>query len=145
MLRSNTGFSNVFREFERMRQEMDRVFEPWGLPLSIRAEAHGAFPLVNVGSDKDALYVDAFVPGVEAAKLDVTVNDRVLTISGERPDLAPKEGVWLRERSTGHFSRSITLPDDVELNRIEANYRDGVLRVRIERREEVKPRRIEIQ
>jgi HSP20 family protein len=147
---------SVFGEFERLRRELDDVFGAAGLPSSIRSVAPGTFPAINVGNTPNSVEVYAFAPGIDASRLDVTIDRGVLTISGERPSALPGAGegtqntgsrasVYSRERVSGSFKRAIALPDDVDPTRVNASYRDGVLNVSIARRESAQPRRIAIQ
>lgn len=146
---------SVFGEFERLRRELDDVFGATGLPSSIRSVAPGTFPAINVGNTSNSVEVYAFAPGIDASRLDVTIDRGVLTISGERPSTLPGAGeghhtgsrasVYSRERVSGSFKRAIALPDDVDPTRVNASYRDGVLNVSIARRESAQPRRIAIQ
>lgn len=142
---------SVFGEFERLRRELDDVFGATGLPSSIRSVAPGTFPAINVGNTPSSVEVYAFAPGIDASKLDVTVDRGVLTIAGERPSSLPgavegqRASVYSRERVSGSFKRAIALPDDVDPGRVSATYRDGVLNVSIARRESAQPRRIAIQ
>jgi HSP20 family protein len=140
---------SLFGDFERLRRELDDVFEAGGLPASIRSVAPGAFPAVNVGTTPQSLEVYAFAPGIDATKVDVTVDRGVLTIAGERPSNLPegdgKVSVFSRERSSGRFRRAISLPDDADPAQVSANYRDGVLHVSVARRQAAQPTRITVQ
>jgi HSP20 family protein len=141
----------LFSDMERLRREFDQAFEssglPWGMPASIRAVAPGSFPALNVGTTPGSVEVYAFAPGLDPNKLDVTVDRGVLTISGERP--APADGekanVYSRERLFGKFKRALSLPEDVDPDRISAAYRDGLLQVSIARKEAAQPKRIAVQ
>lgn len=141
--------TDLFSEFERMQREMDRLFGTWSLPTSIRAGARGAFPAVNIGTGPKSVEVYAFAPGIDPAKLEVSVDRGLLTISGERPSELPEESdrvsVYAGERFAGSFKRVVSLPEDVDPAGIEARYRDGVLRVSIPRRESALPKRIEVK
>ncbi len=140
---------SLFGDFERLRRELDDVFESGGVPASIRSVAPGAFPAVNVGSTPQSLEVYAFAPGIDAAKVDVTVDRGVLTIAGERPSTLPgadtKVSVFSRERSSGAFRRAISLPEDADPTQVNATYRDGVLHISVARRQAAQPQRIAIQ
>ena len=141
---------SLFGDFERLRRELDDVFESGGVPASIRSVAPGAFPAVNVGSTPQSLEVYAFAPGIDAAKVDVTVDRGVLTIAGERPSTLPGSGdgkvsVFSRERSSGAFRRAISLPEDADPTQVNATYRDGVLHISVARRQAAQPQRIAIQ
>ena len=140
---------SLFAELDRLQRDMEQAFGVVSQPSSIRAVASGAFPAINVGSTPSSVEVYAFAPGVDAAKLDVQVDRGVLTISGERlePESqdAEKVTVYARERFNGRFKRTVGLSDDVDPNKVEARYRDGVLRISVGRRESVQPKRITIQ
>ncbi len=152
----------LFGDFERLRRELDDVFESAGMPANIRSVAPGAFPAINVGNTPEALEVYAFAPGIDAAKLEVTVDRGVLTIAGERPSDLPSRdarsggngngngnestpSVFSRERLSGSFRRAISLPEDADPAQITAQYRDGVLHVSVARKQAAQPTRITVQ
>ena len=141
--------NSVFGQLERLRRELDDAFGVPGLSSSIRSAAPGTAPAVNVGRTPTSVEVYAFAPGLEASKIDVTLDRGVLRISGERVSGIPtgnaKLQVYTRERGAGSFTRAITLPDDVDPARVSASYRDGVLQVSIALRESAQPRRITVQ
>ena len=139
----------LFGQFERLRRELDDVFGASGLPNSIRSVAPGTFPAINVGRTPSSVEIYAFAPGLDASKIDVTLDRGVLRISGERVSGIPIDDaaaqVYTRERPTGSFTRAISLPDDVDPAHINASYRDGVLQVSVARRESAQPKRITVQ
>lgn len=139
----------VFGEFERLRRELDDVFGVSGLPSSIRSVAPGAVPAINVGRTATSVEVYAFAPGLDPAKIEVTLDRGVLRISGDRPSAIPEDNekvhVYSRERGTGPFMRAVSLPDDVDPSQVRASYRDGVLTVSVSRRESAQPKRITVQ
>ena len=141
--------NSLFGQFERLRRELDDAFGVSGLPSSIRSVAAGGAPALNVGRTPNSVEVYAFAPGLDASKIDVTLDRGVLRISGERAASAQArtEGgtVYAQERSTGRFTRAVALPDDVDPAQVKANYRDGVLVVSIARREAAQPKRITVQ
>ena len=141
--------NNVFGQFERLRRELDDVFGVAGLPNGIRSVAPGTVPAVNVGRTPTSVEIYAFAPGLDASKIEVTLDRGVLRISGERasdiPADNPQVHVYTRERGANSFSRAISLPDDVDSEKVNANYQDGVLRVSVARRESVQPKRITVQ
>jgi len=139
--------SGVFSDFDRLQREFDEHFGGFGAPSSIRSTAPGTFPAINVGNTPTSVEIYAFAPGLDASKIDVTVDRGVLSISGERA-AAPQESgsrTYSRERFSGSFRRAISLPDDADAAQIQASYRDGILRVSVARRAEAQPRRIAIQ
>lgn len=141
--------NSVFGQFERLRRELDDAFGASGLPSGIRSVSPGTLPAVNVGRTPTSVEVYAFAPGLDAAKIDVTLDRGVLRIAGERrsgiPKENPKVNVYARERGAGSFARAIALPDDLDPENLKATYRDGVLQVSIARREPAQPKRISVQ
>ena len=141
--------NSLFSQFERLRRELDDVFGVSALPSSIRSVMPGTLPAINVGRTPTSVEVYAFAPGLDAAKIDVSLDRGVLRIAGERasgiPEDDPKLQVYTRERDAGSFTRAISLPDDVDPAQVNATYRDGVLQISIARRESAQPKRITVQ
>ena len=136
-----------FAGFDALSRTMDQLFGLGTAPSSIRAASRGAFPALNMGTTGNALEIYAFAPGIDASKLEVSVDKGLLTIAGERPADAhagDESSVYARERFSGNFRRVLSLPEDVDAGRVEASYRDGVLRIVVPKREESKPRRITV-
>ncbi len=140
---------SLFAELDRLQRDMEQAFGVLAPPSSIRAVATGAFPAINVGSTPTSVEVYAFAPGVAPSGLDVQVDRGVLTVSGERaPARAEGEerpAYYANERFAGRFKRTVSLPEDVDPDRVEAHYRDGVLCISIARRQSAQPKRIEIK
>lgn len=106
-----------------------------------------AFPAINIWQSQDTLTITAEVPGVDPKDMDLSVKDNVLTLSGKREaeDLGEKV-VWRqRERTFGSFGRAIRAPFNVDPEKTEASVTNGVLEITLHRREEDKPRRIEVK
>ena len=142
-----SSFDNdLFDQFDRMRREMDAVFGAVTGSAGIRSMAVGTYPAINIGVSPNQVDAYVFAPGLDPAKLDISLQENLLTVAGERQEPVP-DGVqvYRRERFNGAFRRAITLPEDVDPDRVEASYRDGVLHLTVARREEVKPRRIEVK
>ncbi|MDR7334567.1 Hsp20/alpha crystallin family protein [Roseateles asaccharophilus] len=140
--------NSLFGQFDRLQRELDEVFGTSGLPSSIRSVATGTQPQINVGRTPQSVEIYAFAPGLDASKIDVTLDRGVLRLSGERVQPgshAERTRFYARERATGRFDRTVALPDDVDPEQVKATYRDGVLKVSIARREAAQPKRIAIQ
>lgn len=137
--------TRLFDEFDWLSREMDRLFEPLGSP-SLRSQLGGGYPSVNVVTDEDAFHVLMFAPGITPDQLDVSVQGRNLMISGKReaPSTGDDRQFWINERFAGEFKRALTLPDDLDPARVEAQSRDGVLWIRVGRSEAAKPRKIAV-
>lgn len=138
---------DLFADMDRLQRQLQQALEVPSSP-SIRGYA-GGFPAVNVGHTPGATEIYAFVPGVDPAKIEVTLDRGVLSISGERAAAVAGSDAKLtlhsHERFDGRFRRVISLPDDSDPGAVSADCRDGVLHVSVKRREAALPRRIEIQ
>ena len=142
---TNYGDS-LFDEFRRMQDEMNELFgrSPW--PAGIRSVSRGTYPPINVGATAEQVDVYLFAAGLDPKTLDIALQQNLLTVAGERKAPAAKDASYYRrERYDGAFRRVITLPEDVDPERVEARYRDGVLRIQIQRREAARPRQIEVK
>jgi len=139
--------TGLLEEFDRLQKQMDSLLgTTWPGLTNIRAGRAGGFPAVNVGATPEEIDVYLFAPGMEPDQFDISIEQNVLTISGERNDPPPENArQYLQERFNGKFSRVITLPDDVDPERVDANYRNGVLHIRLNRQEATRPHRIEVK
>ena len=136
----------LFDEFRRVQDELEGLYGRWPLPAGIRSVARGTFPPINVGATSEQVDVYVFAAGVDSKTLDISLQQNLLTISGERRAPAQEGANYYRkERFDGSFRRLVTLPDDVDPDRVEARYRDGVLEIHIRRREATRPRQIEVK
>ena len=116
--------NSLFGQFERLRRELDDVFGVSALPSSIRSVTPGTLPAINVGRTPNSVEVYAFAPGLDASKIDVSLDRGVLRIAAERasgiPADDPKVQIYTRERGSGSFTRAISLPDDVDPAQVNA-------------------------
>lgn len=104
-------------------------------------------PNLDLSETDDALEVRMDVPGVKPADIDIKVSDHLLTISGQRTEKREEKGRTFHrvERQSGTFSRSVTLPCAVSEDKVEANYKDGVLQVRLPKSAEAVARKIAVK
>lgn len=134
----------------RLRGEMDRLFQDvfdGTLRLDPFGMSGGAtFPALNVWEDGDALFVEAETPGLKMDDIEVVVTGDELTLKGERRE-ARNENVTYhrRERGVGAFSRVLRLPYSVDVDKVEANLRDGVLTIRVPKAEQARARKIVVK
>ncbi|TXH75432.1 MAG: Hsp20/alpha crystallin family protein [Thiothrix sp.] len=145
-------YSTLFNFSDDLFNELEHLQRHWvgrNILSNIRPVARGSFPAINLGSTPSSVEVYAFVPGVDAKSLDIQIDKNLLTLQGERVLELPKEDnkltVYAQERFSGKFKRVITLPDDVDVSKVNATYKEGVLHISIQRREETQAKRIEIQ
>jgi HSP20 family protein len=138
-----------FREVSRLRREMDRLWDDFFGPgrKALRPLEMEWAPAVDVSETADQVVIKAEVPGMEAKDIDISLAGDVLTIKGEKKSEREekKENYHLVERTYGSFSRSLKLPTAVDADKIEASYKQGVLTVSCPKKEEVKPKAIEIK
>lgn len=140
------GLRSAFSELERMRQDMDRLREGFS-GRSFRLPAAGVYPLMNLTEDKDGYYVRAELPGLKADELNITATGKTLSISGERKIASEGQNIRYhrREREAGSFSRIISMPGDVDSDKVEAKLKDGILTVHIPKAEAAKPKQISVK
>jgi HSP20 family protein len=128
---------------EPFTREIDRVFDAF---FGQTDQGRRWVPPMDLVEAEDHFVLKADLPGLSESDVNIEVQDGTLTISGERKaEHEQREKGWYRiERSFGSFNRSLTLPDGLDPERIEASFSEGVLEVRIPKPEERKPRRISI-
>ena len=133
-----------FRELEEWEQRFDDLFgRPlWRLPV----EERGWMPAVDVFEKEDRFVVKAELPGMKEGDIDVSVVGDTLSIKGEKKTETEikEEGYYRCERSYGSFYRSIPLPSNVDANKIEASFEDGVLEVALPKSAKIKPKKIAV-
>jgi HSP20 family protein len=134
---------------DEMNQMFDRVFGRRGAGAGREAGLTTAAwaPAVDIAEDKGAYVVTAEVPGIKPEDLQVTLEDGLLTIQGERrmEEESSDRQYHRVERRFGSFRRSITLPSQVQADAIEASYSDGVLQVLVPKAESAKPKKITVR
>ena len=140
------SFKTAFEELERMRQQMDKLFEDLTEGIKEPTLSAGVFPPINLSENKDNYYVRAELPGVKAEDLDISVTADSLIISGERK-IPEEENVnyHRREREAGKFSRVISLPGQIDPEKVEARCKNGILTVILPKAETAKTRQILIK
>lgn len=144
MYRRYRMMPSVNQEVDRLQREMNRLFESY-YPGHFRPAP--GYPAMNIWTSEDGLKVTAELPGVRSDDIDINVVGETLTLSGERKVDQLKEGTRYhrQERGYGKFTRSIQLPFPVNVNQVQATFKDGVLSVSLPRAEEDKPRKIAVK
>jgi len=143
-----------FADFEQLQDRIDELLTGRSTPSSIRAVGRaGAFPALNVGTSAEALEIYAFAPGIDPKSIDVSVEKGLLAVSGERAaqsgnassgGKSEERNSYANERFSGRFRRVVALPEDADPSRVEASYRNGVLKVVVPKRESSRPRQIQV-
>jgi HSP20 family protein len=137
-------------EMAQMAQMSPRLAHALGLHAqqgSGRAETTAWAPALDISERKDAYLVTVELPGVDADDLEITLEDGLLTIQGERQFAhdSSEQQFHRVERRYGAFRRSITLPAQVQAEQIEASFENGVLQIVVPKMEEAKPKRIQVR
>jgi HSP20 family protein len=136
-----------FRNMSDIQGEVNRLFDSFlGRRMPSAPAMRAWLPAVDMHETKDALVLTVEVPGVSEKDVTVSITGDLLSIKGERrvSDEAKDQQSLHSERVFGQFERLIQLPLAVQADKVEANYRDGVLQVTLPKAEELKPREIKI-
>lgn len=131
-----------FERLGSLREELNRLFD---FPVS-RDTGGGYAPALDVHDEDNEVTVAIELPGMKKEELDISLHEGVLTVSGERKleRENKEEKPYRSERYYGKFSRSVALPAQVDPNRVTAEYKDGILTVKLPKVEEAKPRQITV-
>jgi HSP20 family protein len=134
------------REVDSLQSEVNRVFDAFFGGSGRNAGARRWIPAMDLVETEDHLILRADLPGLRREDVNLEIKDGVLTVSGERKAESEdrSEGYYRVERAFGTFSRSLSLPDGIDAEAVDADFTDGVLEVRIPKPEERKPHRVQI-
>ena len=136
-----------FGEVRSLRREMDKLWEDFFGGGELVAPESGWLPAVDISETKDAIKVKAELPGMEPKDVEISLTGDILTIKGEKKQKTESkdENYHRIETRYGSFSRAIRLPVAVQADKIEASYEKGVLSIVLPKKEEVKPKQIEVK
>jgi len=139
------------REMATLQNEMNRLFGTFFDTPTTAMSGNGGvrrwIPAMDLVEGEDHFVLRADLPGLGEEDVNLEVEDRTLTLSGERKSEQTEkgEGFYRLERASGSFSRSLTLPEGIDADAITATFDKGVLEVRIPKPEQIKPKRVEIK
>lgn len=130
----------------RISREMDRMFNQFRC-TGDGCQSSNFAPRVNINESEESVILTFELAGMSDDEIQVALENNVLTVSGERKfEREDKEAGCVRnEITTGSFSRSFTLPQTVDTEKVVADYRNGLLTISMERKEEAKPKKIEVK
>ncbi|MBF0566603.1 MAG: Hsp20/alpha crystallin family protein [Nitrospirae bacterium] len=136
-------FGNVEQNIKRMQDEMNRLFSGMTSPVPVQPE----FPAVNLWLNDTTAIATTEIAGVSPDNLEISVIGKTLSIKGSRPKAETGEGqsYHRKERWEGEFSRALELPYNVDSDKVEAKFEDGVLYITLPRAEAEKPKKIVIK
>jgi HSP20 family protein len=128
-----------------LQDQMNRLFEDFVEEAPALRPFGSAYPALNLWEEGDVAFLEAELPGMSMDDLELLVMGSELTINGQRKIDQPADASWhRRERSHGSFSRTLTLPWEIEAEKVEAHLQDGVLMVKLPKCESCKPRKIRV-
>ncbi len=137
-----------FGEIFSLRDEIDRLFEDYFGKTPDRRDESFWYPAMDISETEEGYLVEMDVPGIPKDNIKISVKDNQLTITGERKSEKKEENkdrTYHRiERYYGKFQRTIALPSEIDIEKIKADYKDGVLKITLPRSEKSKPKEIKI-
>ncbi len=141
-------FLSAFDEMERMFERfIGRPFPPsWAPRIRWPEEVEMAYPDVDIYEEDNTVVLKAELPGVKREELSIDVTEDTITISGEKKkeEKVEKKDYYRFERTYGSFSRSFSLPSDVVADKAKAGFKEGVLEIKLPKKEEAKKKKVEI-
>jgi len=150
LVRYQTPASVIWPSFDRwaiLRNDLDSLLDmPFWADSSRQSQLFSGWaPALDLYQSDDNIVAVVELPGMRKEDIEISLQDGTLIISGERKEETNQtNGATRTERYTGKFRRSITLPSRVDVNKVSATYRDGVLTVTLPKAEEAKPKQIKI-
>lgn len=140
---------SLMNDFVSLRDAMDRLFNESLVPGTRGAPGSSVFPL-DVYATDEAMTILAAVPGIDPSALDISIEKGQVSIKGEVPDVASSEearnATWyLHELPRGEFHRTLSVPFEVDANRAEATFENGMLRLTLPKAEAARPRQIKVR
>jgi HSP20 family protein len=136
-----TGFAPLLR----LQDQMNRLFENYLDYAPPQRPYSATYPAVNIWEDGNYAYLEAELPGMSMNDIEVLVMGNELTLNGQRKSGESADASWQRrERGQGSFSRTMTLPWEVDADKVEARLNDGILTVKLPKCESCKPKKIKV-
>jgi HSP20 family protein len=137
----NVWNPSMWNEMSRLSREMDRLFD-----RTRSSSKSGVFPPFNLYDEENKLVLKAEIPGVKPEDLDINATFNTVTVKGERKSSISEEGAAFhrKERSYGRLRRSITLPAEIDADKVTATYKLGVLEITLPKAKNVLPKKVSI-
>jgi HSP20 family protein len=152
MTRSGPWRRDFTHPIQLLQSELNRLFDEYWVPAGAAGsqapmdlEPASWSPAIDLAETPDAILLTAELPGVEPSMIDLSVTGNVLTLRGVKPADGAETPGALRERKYGPFHRQVALPGEVDFDKAQAEVRQGVLKIRLPRKESTRPRTIRVQ
>jgi len=122
-----------FRDLDLLNTNIRRFFDDF--PTATQEFSSTYHPKIDIYEDDKKIYFEAEVPGMNKKDLNISVHDNILTVTGEKKKESEEKGknFFRMERTFGSFTRSFTLPDEINVEKIDAKFTDGILKIEIEK------------
>lgn len=135
---------SIWNEMRRMQEDLNKFHNQLS---TSRVPTKSSYPAINIWADEESAIITAEIPGLTKDDLEINVTGDTLTLSGNRsPEELPEDVKYHRqERSYGKFNRNIQLPYTVDVNKVDASFKNGVLNVYLPRIEAEKPKKITVK
>lgn len=136
---------NSYSPLTQLQSEMNRLIEHFFEDMPASRPYSAGYPAMNVWEDGNSAWIECELPGLTLDDIEVLVSGHDVTVKGNRRIDQPQGASWhRRERSQGEFVRSITLPWDLDAEKVSATFRDGVLTIELPRAEAAKPKKVKV-
>jgi HSP20 family protein len=144
---SRPSFEGPFTDFTQVRREMRRLLDNVAGDSGDAEVGAGVFPPLNLTQDDDNFYLYAEIPGIKPNELSISALRNRVSLAGKREIKRENDRVSYhrKERAEGSFNRTVTLPTEVEAERVDARYADGILTLTLPKAEQAKPRQITVR
>jgi HSP20 family protein len=146
ILRWRNEILDPMNAFEKLQDEINKLFDFRGAPANQGLFDRAVSPPIDVAESEDAYAIYCDLPGVKLEDIEISIASNVLTIKGEKT-LSGKTDtlkVYKRETWEGAFQRTLSLPSQIDSEKVEAIFTDGVLKITLQKKEEVKPKQIKV-
>jgi HSP20 family protein len=136
---------NADSPLTQLQSEMNRLMEHFFEDMPTARPYGASYPAMNVWEDGNSAWIECELPGLTLDDIEVFVSGNDVTVKGNRKIAEPEKAAWhRRERSQGEFVRSITLPWELDAEKVAATFRDGVLTIELPRAESAKPKKVKV-
>ncbi|PIS41193.1 MAG: Hsp20/alpha crystallin family protein [Candidatus Kerfeldbacteria bacterium CG08_land_8_20_14_0_20_42_7] len=133
-------------KWEPMNSMLDDFFNEEDVFMPMR-RANRLVPAIDMYEDKDNVYIETALSGIDPEKVNITVEDDILKLEGsaEHKSEVDEKNYYRKEIRSGHFTRAVALPKKVKADQTKAEYKDGILKVTLPKSEDVKPKPIKVE
>ncbi len=143
----NKDLYNPLEDFRNLQDEINQLFDIERIPSSTGLFDRSIYPSIDVMEDDQNFMIYCELPGIDLKEIDVSITNNVITVKGEkkRSEEKNKDNFYRREIWAGNFQRTLSLPDSVDSEKVNAEMKNGVLIIKAPKKEEAKPKQISVK